>query len=73
MRSVERRNVNVLHMKCFRSSARAARIDRDRNDEVQSRPRMERELTSGQVREAGVTLVSRARLLTQVTRSGKPV
>ena len=34
MRGAERRNVNVLEMKCFRSLVRVSQMDRVRNKEV---------------------------------------
>ena len=34
MRSAERRNVNVLEMKCLRSLVGMSRMDRARNEEV---------------------------------------
>ena len=37
MRSIERRKVNVLEMKCLRSSVEVSRIDRIRNEEVRRR------------------------------------
>ena len=36
MRSAERRKVNVLEMKCFRSLVGVSRIDRVRKQEVRS-------------------------------------
>ena len=44
MRSAERRKVNVLEMKCFRSLVGVSRMDRVRNDEVRNRAGIEREL-----------------------------
>ena len=46
MRSAERRKVNVLEMKCLRSSVGVSRIDRVRNEEVCRRAGTERELAS---------------------------
>ena len=46
MRSAERRKVNVLEMKCFRSLVGVSRMDRVRNEEMRRRARIERELTS---------------------------
>ena len=46
MRSVERRKVNVLEMKCLRSLVGVSRMDRVRNGEVRRRARIERELAS---------------------------
>ena len=37
MRSAERRKVNVLEMKCFRSLFLVSRMDRVRNEEVRRR------------------------------------
>ena len=37
MRSIERRKVNVLAMKCLRSLVEVSRIDRVRNEEVRRR------------------------------------
>ena len=45
-RSVERRKVNVLEMKCLRSLVGVSRIDRVRNEEVYKRAGIERELAS---------------------------
>ena len=44
MRSVERRKVNILEMKCLRRLVGVSRMDRVRNEEVQRRAGMEREL-----------------------------
>ena len=46
MRSAERRKVNVLEMKCLRSSVGVSRMDRVRNEEVRWRAGIERELAS---------------------------
>ena len=46
MRSVERRKVIVLEMKCLRSLVGVSRMDRVRNEEVHSRAGVERELAS---------------------------
>ena len=50
MRSAERRNVNVLEMKCLRSLVAVSRMDiyiyRVRNEEVRRRAGIERELES---------------------------
>ena len=46
MRSAERRNVNVLEMKCLRSLVGVSRMDRFRNEEVRRRAGIERELGS---------------------------
>ena len=46
MRSAERRKVNVLEMKCFRSLVGVSRMDRVRNEEMRRRARIERDLTS---------------------------
>ena len=46
MRSAERRNVNVLEMKCFRSLVGVSRMDRVGNEEVRMRAEMEWELAS---------------------------
>ena len=46
MRSAERRNVNVLEMKCLRSLVGVSRMDRVRNEEVRSRAGIEMELAS---------------------------
>ena len=46
MRSAERRKVNVLEMKCLRSSVVVSQMDRVRNEEVCRRARIERELAS---------------------------
>ena len=37
MRSAERRNVNVLEMKCLRSLVEVSQMDRVRNEEVSRR------------------------------------
>ena len=44
MRSLERRKLNVLEMKCLRSLVVVSRIDRVRNEEVCKRVGIEREL-----------------------------
>ena len=46
MRSAERRNVNVLYMKCLRSLVGVSRMDRVRNEEVRRSDGIERELAS---------------------------
>ena len=46
MRSAERRNVNVLEMKCLRSLAGVSRMDRVRNEEVRRRAGIGRKLAS---------------------------
>ena len=46
MRSAERRKVNVLEMKCFRSLVGVPRTDRVRNEEMRRRAAIERELAS---------------------------
>ena len=46
MRSAERRKVNVLEMKCLRSSVGVSRMDRVRKEEVRRRAGIERELAS---------------------------
>ena len=46
MRSAERRKVNVLEIKRLRSLVEASRIDRVRNEEVDRRVGIERELAS---------------------------
>ena len=46
MRSAERRKVNVLEMKCFRSLVGVSRMDTVRNEEVLRRAGIERELAS---------------------------
>ena len=46
MRSAERRQVNVLEMKCFRSLVGVSQMDRVRNEEVHKRAAIERELAS---------------------------
>ena len=46
MRSVERRKVCVLEMKCLRSLVGVSRMDRVRNEEVRRRTGIERELAS---------------------------
>ena len=46
MRSAERRNVNVLEMKCLRSLVGVSRMDRVRNEEVCWRAGIERSLAS---------------------------
>ena len=46
MRSAERRNVNVLEMKCLRSLVGVSRMDRVRNKEVRRRAGTEMELAS---------------------------
>ena len=44
--NAERRKVNVLEMKCFRSLVGVSRMDRVRNEEVRRRAGIERELES---------------------------
>ena len=46
MRSAERKKVNVLEMKCFRSLVGVSRMDRVRNEEERRRAGIERELPS---------------------------
>ena len=46
MRSVERRNLNVLEIKCLRSLVVVSRMDRVRNEEVRKRAGIERDLVS---------------------------
>ena len=46
MRSVERRKVNVLEMKCMRNWVGVSRMDRARYEEVHRRAAIERELAS---------------------------
>ena len=46
MRNAERRKVNVLEMKCWRSLVGVSRMDRVRNEEVRRRAGIERELAS---------------------------
>ena len=46
MRSAERRNVNVLEMKCLRSLVGVSRMDKVMNEEVRRRAGIERELAS---------------------------
>ena len=46
MRSAEKRKVNVLEMKCLRSSVGVSRMDRVRNEEVRRRAGIERKLAS---------------------------
>ena len=46
MRSAERKNVNVLEMKCLRSLVGVSRMDKVRNEEVYRRAGIERELAS---------------------------
>ena len=46
MRSAERRNVNVLEMKCLRCLVGVSRMDRVRNEEVHRRAGIEWELAS---------------------------
>ena len=46
MRSAERRNVNVIEMKCLRSLVGMSRMDKVRNEEVYRRAGIERELAS---------------------------
>ena len=46
MRSAERKNVNVLKIKCFRSLVGEPRMDRVKNEEVRRRDGIERELAS---------------------------
>ena len=43
MRSAERRKVNVLEMKCFRSLTGVSRMNRVRNEEVRRRAGIEME------------------------------
>ena len=51
MISAERRKVNVLKMKCLRSSVGVSRMDRVRNKEVRRRDGIERESGVEQFRE----------------------
>ena len=46
MRSVERRKVNVLEIKCLRSLVGVSRMDRVRNEDVRRRAGIEMELAS---------------------------
>ena len=46
MRSAERREVNVLEMKCSRNLVRVSQLDRVRNKEMQGRAGIERDLAS---------------------------
>ena len=46
MRSNERRKVNVLEMKCWKSLVGVSRMDRVRNEEVRRRTGIEKELAS---------------------------
>ena len=46
MKSAERKKVNVLEMKCFRSLVVVLRINRVRNEEVRRKAGIERELAS---------------------------
>ena len=46
MRSVERKQVNALEMKCLRSLVGVSRMDRVRNEDVHRRAGIERELGS---------------------------
>ena len=46
MRSAERRKLNVLEMKCWRSLVGVSRMDRVRNEEVRRRAGIERESAS---------------------------
>ena len=46
MRSAERREVNVLEMKCLRSSVGVSRMGRVRNEDARRRAGIERELGS---------------------------
>ena len=46
MRSAERRKVNVLEAKCLRSLVLVSQMDRVRNEEVQRRADIERELAN---------------------------
>ena len=46
MRSVERRKVNVLEMKCLKSLVGVSRIDKVRNEELRMKAGIERELAS---------------------------
>ena len=50
MRSAERRKVNVLEMKCWRSLVGVSRMDRVKNEEVRRRAGIERELSSADQR-----------------------
>ena len=45
-RSAERRKINILKMKCFRSLVGVSRMARVMNEEVRRRAGIERELTS---------------------------
>ena len=53
MRSVERRKVNVLEMKCLRNLVGVSRLNRDRNEEVRRRAGIERELARADQRVLG--------------------
>ena len=44
VRSAERRKVNVLEMKCWKSLVGVSRMDRVRNEEVRTKAGIEREL-----------------------------
>ena len=46
MRSTERRNVNVLEMKCLRSLVGVSRMDRFKNKEMRRRPGIQKEVAS---------------------------
>ena len=46
MRSAERKKVNVLGMKCFRTLILVSQMDRVRNEEVRKIAGIERELAS---------------------------
>ena len=46
MRSVERKKVNILDMKCLRSLIGVSRMDRVKNEEVRRRAGIEVELAS---------------------------
>ena len=46
MRSAERRNVNVLEMKCLKSFVLRSRMDRVRNEVVSKKAGIEREFAS---------------------------
>ena len=46
MRSVEKRKVNVLEIKCLKNLVGVSRMDRVRNEEVHRRAGIERELAS---------------------------
>ena len=85
MRSAERRKVNVLKMKCFRSLVGVSRMDKVRNEEVHRRAGIERELESradqrvlrwfGRVERMDEYLMSRMLLMAEVSEErirGKP-